>query len=399
MQGTQRIYLDNSAATAVDSRVLEAMEPYWNADFGNAGGLHTEGRIASETLANAHASLARSIDAHPDEIVFTSGGTESNNMAVLGAVRALLRDGTKAEEIHVITTAVEHSSITDCFHILERDGVSVTYLQVDEDGFVKKQELQDALRPETVLASFIYVNNEIGTIEHIKELTSLVHKQNSNHGVEYPLVHTDASQAPAWLHVNTQSLGIDLLTLDSQKLYGPKGVGCLYVRDKTLLEPIVYGGGQEFGLRPGTVPIPHVVGFAKALELVEEERDSYVLGIAAIRNRFIDRLAEEMPEAMINGPLGDERTAGNINVSFFDVDGDQLVIELDEKGIAASTASACDVTREGGSRVVQALGKYTDRKVGTVRFSMGRHTTQEEMDTVFTALKKTVTWLQNNAKA
>lgn len=392
----KRIYFDNSASTAVDVRVVETMNPYWSEIFGNVGSLHQEGRQAKKAVETARKSIAQSIHALPENIIFTSGGTESNNLAVLGAVNKKQDFESGKKNLSVITSKIEHKSILDACNKLEREKISVSYIPTDEFGTVNLQMLQKALHRNTVIVSLVYVNNEIGTIQDVKSVMRVIRKFRKEHDTgEYPLVHLDASQAPVWLAIDVQKLGVDLLTLDSQKVYGPKGIGCLYVRDTALLKPILFGGGQETGLRPGTPPVPLIVGFARAIEIVEEERDIYVNKVRELRDWCIQCVQEAIPNTSVNGPLGGNRIAGNINFSFPDIDGEQLVIEMDIRGVAVSTGSACLAEERGGSHVVRALCKDGTNVHGTVRISFGRHTTKEEVEEGTKILIETVQWLQN----
>ncbi len=393
----KRIYLDNSASTAVDERVLYEMSPYWNIKIGNPGSLHKEGVDALNSIKSARKSVANSINSlSAESIIFTSGGTESNNLAILGVINKLVNDGKKHEELHVITGVAEHNSVFDCFSFLESKGVNVTYLSVDTVGRINIKDLKENITDNTVLISVILVNNEIGTIENIKEISKVIRNWKKEKGNDaFPFLHTDASQAPVWVKVNVQKLGVDMLTLDGQKIYGPKGVGCLYVKEKDHLFPIFFGGGQEFGLRPGTPPTPLIVGFAKALELVEEERCAYVTKAAEIRDDFINIVTEKIPGAELNGDIGNGRIAGNINFSFLGIDGEQLVIEMDKKGVAISTKSACLSEKSKNSRVIKSLCKNDIDNFGTVRFSMSRYTTKEEMLKVANILVETVKRLQS----
>jgi len=393
--GHPRIYLDNGASTAVDSRVVATMQPYWSEHIGNAGSLHLEGRYAKNILAEARSSVAKSLHAIDEQVVFTSGGTESNNLAVFGVIEKCLELGKKPEELHIITSAVEHNSVTDCYAHFERKGIRVTYIPVDTEGRVDVQKFESAFTKDTVLVSCMYVNNEIGTIEHIKELSGIVRQvRKKNNAAVYPLFHTDASQSPAWVTVNVQKLGVDLLTLDSQKIYGPKGAGCLFVRDREYITPMLFGGGQEFGLRPGTPPIPLIVGFAKALELVEEERETYVKEVAELRDWLIAYIFKNLDGVVLNGSMGEGRIAGNINVSFPNVDDEQLVIEMDARGVAVSAKSACLSGDSEGSRVVKALHNGSPKNSGAIRFSLSRFTTKSEIEICASIIVETVTWLQ-----
>ena len=273
----------------------------------------------------------------------------------------------------------------------------ITYIPVDTVGRVSVSVFEKALTPDTVLVSLIYVNNEIGTIEHISELSEIVRKiRKKNDSQLYPLIHTDASQAPVWISIDVQKLGVDLMTLDSQKIYGPKGAGCLFVKDRSMLEPLMRGGGQEFGLRPGTPPLPLIVGFARALQLVEEEREVYVKEITKLRDWFLEYILLHIKDVTINGDMGEGRASGNINISIPNIDDEQLVIELDEKGVAASTKSACLSESGGGSRVILALNNNSgsQKKGGAVRFTLSRYTTKEEIEKGARILVETVQWLQ-----
>jgi cysteine desulfurase len=246
-----------------------------------------------------------------------------------------------------------------------------------------------------VLVSLIYVNNEIGTILDVKKVAHVLRKWKKEHNSEtYPLLHIDASQAPAWLELHVNSLGVDFITLDGQKVYGPKGIGCLYVKNRELLEPILHGGGQEKGLRPGTPPTPLIVGFARALEILEEERDTYVKTIKSIRDWFFKYIEKEIPDVQINGPRDEGRIAGNIHLSFKHVEGEQVVIEMDAKGVAISTGSACLAEETGGSHVVKALDKDSEAEGGSIRLSLSRHNTKKELKETAKKLVETVKWLR-----
>jgi cysteine desulfurase len=391
----KRIYLDNSASTKVDKRILGEMLPYFTDFIGNPGSIHKEGIDAKNAVENARRSVASSIKCLPENVVFTSGGTESNNMAILGVYRKKLSLGKSPKDLHFITSKMEHNSVSDCFKFLEKEGAKVSYVSVDDVGRVDIGSFLNELNEKTVLISFLHVNNEIGTIENIKELVNTVKKKMKENGQsKTPLFHTDASQSPVWLGVDTQKLGVDMITLDSQKIYGPKGVGCLFVKDLSKLNPIMYGGRQEFGLRPGTPPVPLIVGFAKALKILEEERGSYVKDIVGIRDWFISEILSNVSGVALNGASVEKRIAGNINFSFDGIDGEQLVLEMDVNGIAISTKSACS-TEGGGSRIVEELHKENVNVDGSVRFSLSRHTTKNDMEKVAKILIETVKWLRD----
>lgn len=391
-----RVYLDNAAATAVDERVLAAMEPYWWSDIGNSGSLHEEGTRARAAVEQARAEVAAFLGARPQEIIFTSGGTEANNLAILGSLRT--HGKSVHERFSCITSAIEHSSVSDCFRALSREGVDIKTLAVDRNGFVLFSELRAALSERTALVSIMYANNEIGTIEHIAEIAREVRRAQKVHEHRGTLLHTDASQTPAWLPIRVEKLGVDLLTLDSQKVYGPKGIGCLYRKEGVALEPLMYGGGQEFGLRPGTPPTALIVGFATALSLAERERASYVPRVAMLRDRLARRLEDADLGAIPHGPVeGGERLPNMVNVSFPGLDAEQVVIELSARGVSASTRSACLLGDEPGSPVVAALGKGEVCATSSVRFSLSRYTTEAEIDRAADATIEVVRFLKRCA--
>jgi cysteine desulfurase len=391
---TTRIYLDNNASTAVDERVVTVMRPFWRDVIGNAGSLHEEGQEAKRAIEESRERIAQAINAGNDQVLFTSGGTESNNMAILGTVYKRLHAGEVPERIHIITSRVEHSSVLDCFQFLERIGVSVSYIENDEEGSISAEQLKKTITPQTALVSLVYVNNEIGTIQNSENIKKAIRQAEKEHNTNI-LLHYDASQAPVWIPLDVESLRADFLTLDSQKIYGPKGIGALYIRDRTSITPILFGGGQEFGLRPGTPPTPLIVGFAYALSLVEAERDSYVTACRELRDWFIEQVETRIKHISLNGPRDEKRIAGNVSVSIDGVDGEQVVIELDTHGIAVSTGSACLSDKTGGSHIIKALAKENNNPAGTIRFSLSRHTTKAELEQVLIILTDTVSRLRN----
>ncbi len=378
MASVPRIYLDNAAATVVDPRVLSAMQPYWREHIGNAGSLHAEGVRAHRTIEDARERSAEAFGVHADEVIFTSGGTESNNLAIRGLVE-LLAEERSLTSMHVITSDVEHSSVRDCVDQLLRKGVQVTRIPVDETGRIDLVKLRGALRPETVLVSVLYANNEVGTIEDIPGIYKVIKRFRRGAKSQMPYFHTDASQATPWISCKVDALGVDMMTIDGQKVHGPKGVGLLYRKRDVHLKPILYGGSQEHGLRPGTPPTPLIVGISTAIAIVEDERDFYVPQVSEMRDTFVSTLSSTVGGVLVNGPERDARTAGNANVSFMGLEGERFVLELDARGVAASTRSACLKTNKPGSYVVQALYNDRQRARGAVRFSLSRFTTGEEM--------------------
>ena len=388
----KRVYLDTAAATPIDKRVLAAMRPWWQKQFGNPSSIHAEGELARKALDQSRKSLANFLTAHPDEIIFTSGGTEGNNLALNGVVAmAPLKDK------HIIVSAIEHSSILATAKALERWGVAVTVLPVTSEGLIEVSALAKALRPETVLVSIGYVNNELGTIQNLPELAKVIRHWRKTRGEVYPYLHTDACQAGRFLELNVARLGVDLLTINASKLYGPKGVGALYVKRGVQLLPTMYGGGQETARRAGTENIPAIVGLATAVEVCTREREKESKKITELQNYFITKLLT-LPGASINGPVGENRIPHNINVSFAHTEAEQVVIELDAKGIACSAGSACSIRSHDDSYVLAALGKTTAEAVSAVRFTLGRDTSKKDLDYVLKVLPTILGKLRKFAK-
>ncbi len=385
-----RIYLDTAAATPLDRRVRAAMAPYLAREFGNPSSLHQEGVAAATAVAAARERVAQTIGAHADEIIFTSGGTEANNLAVFGCGGS------------VITTTIEHSSVRAAAQALGREGVPVIFLNVDEEGRVDPERLREALQaqPTTRLVSIIYAHNEIGTIQNVKGLAKVIRDfrkaRHQEPGVgNFPYFHLDACQAPRFLEVNVARLGVDLLTLNSGKIYGPKGVGCLYVRRGVKLEPRSWGGGQEAGRRPGTENVAGIAGFAKALELAAAERVAESARLTTLRDRLIAGLAA-LPDSQLNGPTGADRLPNNVNLSFSGIEAEQAVIELDARGLAVSSGSACASSRHEASYVILALGRSREAAASSIRFSLGRETTGRDIDRTIAAVSAVITKLRTN---
>lgn len=396
MSVKRAVYLDNAASTSVDGRVLAAMEPYWCVHSGNPDALHEEGVIADRALEDARVSVSSALGVHADEITFMSGGTEANNTAIIGLIEALSKE-RPLDSMHVVTSTIEHSSVKACFEALAKDGVRVTYVDVDETGRVLPENLEKALGPDTVLVSLMYVNNEIGTIADMDAIRSCIRSARKRFGHPFPYLHTDASQATPWVSCRADDLGVDLMTLDGHKAYIPKGIGALYHRRNVPLEPIMHGGAQEHGLRPGTPPIPLVVGFGVGIALIEAERGSYIGMVAQLRDRLVDEVKRSVPEVVENGPPVSIRIAGNANLSFPASDAEQFVLELDARGVRASTRSACLRDQKSGSSVVFALYRDRERAQSAVRFSLSRYTTEEDINHAIEAILDTIRKLDVHA--
>lgn len=380
----KEIYLDYASATALDPRVKQAMEPYWSKAYGNPSSLHELGREAKLAVRRARKSVASLLKCRPSEVIFTAGGTEADNIAVFGIAGALGKG-----KAHFITTAVEHHAVLDCFKALEEVGHRVTFLGVSKDGLVDARSVDAAIRPDTVLISVAYANSEIGVIQPIREISRAVDNARKNRekaASPVPLYfHSDASQAAGFLDLNVDKLGVDLLTLNGAKIYGPKGVGALFVSRSVILKPVVFGGGQEKSIRSGTENVPAIVGMARALELVERGRAKESARLTKLRDYFIGRLLKVVPDAALNGHA-EKRLPNNINISIPGIESETVVLFLDQKGIYASTGSACTSEAVEPSYVVTALGKPLELAAGSLRFTMGRGTTKKDVDYVIKVL-------------
>lgn len=391
--------MDHAAGAPLDARVFREMKPFFADRQGNPSAIYKEGVEAKQVIEEARAKIAQIIFAHPDEIIFTSGGTESNNLAIFGVVRAAREAGMKKP--HIITSVIEHPSVLNACRALEKNGdADVDYIGVDGEGVVNLSELKKALRSETVLVSIMYANNEIGTIQPIREIAKIIrlHRKNcletkpaislggeASKCHKYPYFHTDACQAMNYLDTHVERLGVDLLTFNGSKIYGPKGAGVLYAKRGACLAPLLYGGGQEKGLRSGTENVPAIIGMARALEIADKEKEKESARQTKLRNYFISEIEKYISGAIINGSRT-KRLSNNINVSFPNIESQLMVIELDAKGIAVSAKSACSSEDEDASYVVSALGGEKWHADNSVRFSLGRETTKKDVERTARAL-------------
>ena len=377
------IYLDNNSTTPCDPRVVEVMLPYFTEKFGNAASRnHTFGWEAEEGVDYARKQIARIIGADAKEIIFTSGATESNNLALQGIVAMYREKGD-----HIITSATEHRAVIDTAKYLEKKGVSVTFLPVDKAGMVSPDDVRNAITDKTILISVMFANNEIGTINPIAEIGKVAKEK----GI---IFHCDATQAVGKIPVNVQEAGIDLMSFTSHKIYGPKGVGALYVRrraPRVRLEPMIYGGGHERGMRSGTLPVPLIVGFGKACELCEQEMATEAVRMAKMRDRLQEGIMGAMDEVYLNGHPT-ERLPGNLNISFAYVEGEALLMGVKE--IALSSGSACTSATLEPSYVLRALGVGSDLAHSSIRFGLGRFNTDEEIEYTIDRMLKAVTHLR-----
>jgi cysteine desulfurase len=385
----QLVYLDHAATTPVDLSVVKTMAPYWTKEFGNPSSLYKLGRVAHTAITQARQTIAEILNAQAKEIVFTAGGTESANLAIFGVARAYLKQHKKPG--HIITTTIEHHAVLRACEQLAEEGWSVSYIPVSKEGIVDLKQLKAAVQANTALVSIMYANNEMGAIQPITEvgkwLKHSINPERHQKKLSPIYFHSDACQAAGSLDLNVQKLGIDLLTINASKIYGPKQMGALYVRSGTPLTPLVVGGGQEFDYRSGTENTAGIVGFATALELAEKLRTKETKRLLALQHWFITAIKKSFPAATINGPMNDaahtdnnlKRLPNNINVTFPDVEGEALLLYLDGFNIAASTGSACAATSTDPSHVMLALGLSPEEASSSIRFTMGRTTTKAEL--------------------
>ncbi len=371
------VYMDNSATTRMLPEVKTEMDKYLCDLYGNPGSFHSIGLVIKEALKDARQRTATLLNARPNEIIFTGGGTESINMAIKGL--AYKYEGKKK---HIITTTMEHHAVLETCEYLETKGFEVTYLKVDHHGMVDPQAVKEAIREDTFLVSIMYANNEVGTVQPIAEIGAICKEK----GVKF---HTDACQASGYLSLDTTALNVDLFTLNGSKVYGPKGVGLLYVKTGTVLEPLIHGGGQENNRRSGTENIPGIMAFAKALEIAQAHKAEEVPRLSALRDKFIKGVLNTIPKTILNGHPT-ERLPNNVNVSFLDIEGEAILLYLDAQGVYASSGSACTSKTLDPSHVILAMGVPYEFAHGSIRFSLGNETTEADVDYVLSILPKII---------
>jgi len=373
----KRIYMDHSATTPVAPEVLAAMLPYFEEKFGNASSLHRSGREAKEALEDSREKVAALLGARAEEIIFTSGGTESDNLALKGIARKNRKHGK-----HIITTQIEHPAILETCRALEKEGFEVTYLPVTGEGLVELSTLEASIRQDTILISVMHANNEVGTIQPLEEIGRLAAERDV-------YLHSDAVQSVGKIPVNVDDLGVDLLSLSAHKLYGPKGVGALYIRKGTKLESIIQGGGHERRLRSGTENISGIVGLARAAELAERDMPREAERLAGLRDRLAELVLGKVKEAWINGTMK-KRLPGNLNFGFRYVEGESLLLFLDSKGICVSTGSACSSHKLEPSHVLMSLGLKAEECHGSLRITLGMSNTLDEVEYVAESIVEAV---------
>ena len=370
---TNKIYMDNAATTPLKREVLDAMMPYLTEEYGNASSIYATGRDARRALDEARQTVADALGAKANEIYFTSCGSEADNWAIQGVAYANKNRGR-----HIISSQIEHHAVLHTLQYLEKQGFEVTYLPVDEYGLVRPDDLRDAIRPDTILITIMFANNEIGTIEPIDELAQIAHE----HKIVF---HTDAVQAVGHVPLNVKELGVDLLSLSAHKLYGPKGVGALYIKNGVKLDNFLHGGAQERGRRAGTENVAGIVGLAKAIELATAEMNEKVARLTTLRDRLISGIQAQIPYCRLNGHPT-KRLCNNVNFSFEFIEGESLLLMLDMKGVAASSGSACTSGSLDPSHVLLAIGLKHEIAHGSLRLSIGDFTTEEDIDYVLEVL-------------
>ena len=378
----RNVYLDNSATTQVRKEVLGEMLPYFTDVYGNASSVHTYGQKAKAALTKARETFAKLINANsPDEIIFTSCGTESDNIAIVGSL--LANEGN-----HVITSKIEHHAILFTCQNLEKQGYKADYISTDNTGRINIKELKNKITDDTVIVSIMHANNEIGIIEPIEEVSKLLKEINKTRKNKI-LLHTDAVQTAGKLKLDVQKLGVDLLSVSGHKFYGPKGIGALYIRKGIKIEPLFHGGHHEFGMKPGTENVAEIVGMTKALELANLEMEHESKKIFELRNKLAKGIVEKIPEVIINTDIKNA-VPSVLSVSFNYIEGESLLLMLDMAGIAASAGSACATGSAEPSHVLSAIGASPLAAQGTLRFSLGRNNTEEDIDYVLEVLPKLV---------
>jgi cysteine desulfurase len=366
------IYLDNAASTPVHTEVLEEMIPFLQDQFGNPSSIHKYGRSALRAIQNARKQIAHLINAEPKEILITSGGTESNNTALFGMAHA--KKGN-----HMIISSIEHDAILEPCKILEKEGFDITYIPVNDTGLVNPKDIENSISAETCLVSIMFANNEVGTIQPIQEISEICHQKNI-------VFHSDAVQAIGKVDFDVKKLGIDLLTLSSHKINGPKGVGAFYIRNGIEIQPFIYGGGQEHGMRSGTENVASIVGFGKACELAKENMQKNISHLQNLQRNLITKVMKEISHVTLNGHK-EQRIPNNAHFTFLGVSGEDLIIKLDENGIAASTGSACSVHIQKESHVLKAMGFSHDQITGSLRLTVGILNTDSEIEKTVEILK------------
>ena len=377
------IYFDNAASTAVHPEVVKEMMPYFDTQYGNPSSIHQFGRKAKNAIEKARKQVATLIGAEPNEILFTSGGTESNNTILDG----VLTSNSEPYPEHIITSSIEHEAVLQPCKEFENVGIKITYLPVDEHGIVNPDDITNSINEQTVMVSIMFANNEVGTIQPIKEISEICKKY------QIPL-HTDAVQAVGKIPINVKDLGVDALSISSHKINGPKGIGALFIKKGLMVTPQILGGGQENGMRSGTENVASIVGFGKACEIAKERLNRNISHFQTLHSSILSKITKEISHVKLNGHP-EKRIFNNVHLTFMGVNGEDLIIKLDEHGIAASTGSACSVHTQKASHVLKAMGFNHEQITGSLRISFGYMNTLDEIDQTVEVLKKVVSELRS----
>jgi len=373
------IYLDHAATTPLASQVLSSMQPFFIENYGNPTSYHSLGLNAKQAIYQSRADIAQGLKCDPSEIVFTGGGTEGINLAIKGIALAKKRG-------HIITSTIEHPAVLETCRYLARQGFEISFINVDKQGIINPKDIEQAIRPDTILVSIMYANNEIGTIQPISRIGKICRSRNI-------IFHTDACQAAGALDLNVNKLNVDLLTINGSKIYGPKGVGALYIKSGVHLTPLLHGGGQERGLRSGTENTASIVGLSTALSLAQKNQTRENQRLTKLRHQLITGIRNSIPKTILNGHPT-KRLPNNANLTFVDIEGESIILHLNEQGIYASTGSACSSRTLEPSHVILALGQSPDVAHGSVRFTLGRDTTAAHIKTTLKALPPIISELR-----
>ncbi len=377
----RKVYLDYSATTPVKEEVLKEMLPFFSENFGNPSSLYEIGEDSKNAIGEARKKVASLINAQPEEIIFTGSGTEADNWAIIGTAEKLKSKGN-----HIITTKIEHHAVLHTCRYLEKNGYEVTYLDVDKEGFVKAEDLEAAINEKTILVSIMHLNNEIGTVQPIKELVKIA----KDKGVRF---HTDSVQALGNLKIDVKDMDVDMMSISAHKIYGPKGIGALYIKKGTNLENLLHGGAQEFKKRAGTENLTGIIGFGAAAALSEDILEKHIEHCKTLRDKFVKEIQERLDNVYINGSM-EERHPGNVNITFEFIEGEAILLLLNMKGIYVSTGSACSSASLTPSHVLDALGVPVERIHGSIRFTVGDFTTEEDIDYVINEVVEIVNKLR-----
>jgi len=380
----KRYYFDYAATTPVDRRVLKKMLPYFTEDFGNPSNLYSIGHSAKKAVADATKKITDILGCKAEEFVFTGSATESDNLAIIGTARANKSRGNPSTGLRagrIIVSNVEHKGILSACEALKKEGFEVIDLKINKDGFVDEKELAGLIDSKTILVSIAYADSETGTIQPIRKLSNIIKEYRKKNNTGLPYFHTDAAQVVNYLDINVNNLGVDLMTLSAQKIYGPKGIGGLYIRRGTAVQPIIYGGGQQFNIRSGTENVPGIVGFGEAMELALKERGRESVRISILRDKLQKGILSKIDKVLVNGSEK-KRLPNFTNLSILDIEGEAMLLYLDNKGIIVNTGSACNSQSLEPSYILQAFGRPYEYIHGSLRFTLGRYTTKKDIDYV-----------------